>query len=241
MTHNIMQMIVLSTGHLDWSTVQLLEHTPILSERYPVMGAPIPYGFLVYAHDDDDPGIPRDLWACCVYARKQGCDYIRFDAEEDICDDLPDLTATHRVADALAQLPPTHVATFVGEAWVGNRATPVDDGAFEFPVNGAEIEDAGGFAGDSTPTDCEPRGDWDALKGAHAAPPQVRDWTGPYTIKLRPIDQAAGGALAPADAAPADGGDDVEACRDCGEPLDEAGDGYDGRCPSCADRADVAA
>jgi len=45
MTHNIMQMIVLSTGHLQWSTVQLLEVTPVLSERYPVLGAPIPYGF----------------------------------------------------------------------------------------------------------------------------------------------------------------------------------------------------
>lgn len=140
MAQNIMRMIVLSTGHLQWSTVQLLEHTPVMSERYPVMGAPIPYGFLVYAHDDLQENIPDDLWACCVYARKQECDYIRFDAEEDVCDDLPDLTGTH--PGAVTSDPPS---------------------------------------------------------------------------------------------------DDVEVCRDCSAPLAEAGDGYDGRCPSCADRADVAA
>ena len=29
-------------------------------------------------------------------------------------------------------------------------------------------------------------------------------------------------------------------CRDCDEPYDSAGDGYDGRCPACADKAEEA-
>jgi len=32
--------------------------------------------------------------------------------------------------------------------------------------------------------------------------------------------------------------EDENACRDCGEHYDDGGDGYDGLCPSCADKAE---
>jgi hypothetical protein len=32
--------------------------------------------------------------------------------------------------------------------------------------------------------------------------------------------------------------DDDNTCRTCGEPYEEGGDGYDGECPSCADKTD---
>lgn len=245
MTHNISRMIALSTGHLTWSTVQLLEHTPISSSHYPVMGGPIPYGFFVYAHDEQGDGpdaIPEDLWACCEFARAQGCDYIRFDAEEDVVDELPDHTATHPGGPSgpppsLEQAPLTHLATFVGEAWINNHAVPVDDAEFEYAVSAQEIADAGGFAPGVDPEACEPcRGDWDALKSAAMAPDMVRHWNGPFTIAVRALPSAFGDA-----AASADPGEEAEACSECGTALDDAGDGYDGRCPSCADRADPSA
>lgn len=166
MTHNIMRMLVLSTGHLTGETVRLLDTTPVLSERYPVMGAPIPYGFLVYAHDDGEDGIPPDLWACCAYARRLGCDYIRFDAEEELADGLEDHSSTH-----------------------GSTAVELDT--------------------------------------ADGAAPEVKLDNGRLT----------------ADAAIAPAGDDAEAdaCSDCGVELAEAGDGYDGLCPTCADSAAASA
>lgn len=33
----------------------------------------------------------------------------------------------------------------------------------------------------------------------------------------------------------------LELCRECGAPLEDAGDGYDGLCPNCADAAEAAA
>ncbi|MBX5130742.1 hypothetical protein HJB53_30090 [Rhizobium lentis] len=32
--------------------------------------------------------------------------------------------------------------------------------------------------------------------------------------------------------------DDEDACRDCGEHYADGGDGYNGRCPDCADKAE---
>ena len=32
--------------------------------------------------------------------------------------------------------------------------------------------------------------------------------------------------------------EDEETCRTCGEKYDPYGDGYDGECPSCADKTD---
>lgn len=32
--------------------------------------------------------------------------------------------------------------------------------------------------------------------------------------------------------------DDDDECRTCGERYDDCGDGYDGECPSCADKSD---
>ncbi|TDW20483.1 hypothetical protein EV128_125113 [Rhizobium azibense] len=31
---------------------------------------------------------------------------------------------------------------------------------------------------------------------------------------------------------------DEDACRDCGEHYEDGGDGYNGRCPDCADKAE---
>ncbi|QIG69336.1 hypothetical protein EVB78_134 [Rhizobium phage RHph_N1_15] len=36
---------------------------------------------------------------------------------------------------------------------------------------------------------------------------------------------------------PSETSDDEEPCRTCGEAYDHYGDGYDGECPSCADRS----
>lgn len=35
-----------------------------------------------------------------------------------------------------------------------------------------------------------------------------------------------------------DGDEDENTCRTCGEPYEEGGDGFDGECPSCADKTD---
>lgn len=165
MAGNIMQMLVLSTGHLTWETIRLLETTPVLSERYPVMGAPIPYGFLVYAHDEDGAGnIPPDLWACCQHAVSLNCSYIRFDAEEDLVEGLTDHTGTH------------------GKAGVG------------VAKESTQAHAASGASG--------------RLSAELAVPPTADD-------------------------------DEVDVCSDCGAQLADAGDGYDGRCPTCADRADA--
>ncbi len=234
MALNISRIIALSTGHLTGDTMNRLENTPYDSSTYPVAGGPIPYGFFVYAHDDQGEGpdaVPDDVWTCCEFARAQGCDYIRFDCDVDMIPDLPDHSSTHGVAGgpAAAAAPDAHpspaigAVAFVGEAWVNDHAVAVDEGSVLFLVTADDIR-AAGYDPELPDLWSLRSADLDGLKDVPSAPDLVRNWPGPFTITLSRLDD-----------------EDAEACSDCGAPLDEAGDGYDGRCPSCADRvADTA-
>jgi hypothetical protein len=78
----------LSTGHLTAATRRLLDTTKM--ERWPVAGGRMPFGFFIYAHDEDSEGnIPADLWACIQLAHKHGADYILFDCDAELIEDLP--------------------------------------------------------------------------------------------------------------------------------------------------------
>jgi hypothetical protein len=76
---DIRPVLFLSTAHIDPATAKLLDETPL--SDWPVYGGPIPDGYLIYAHDDEQGEIPADLWACCVLAREFKCEYIRFDRD----------------------------------------------------------------------------------------------------------------------------------------------------------------
>jgi hypothetical protein len=54
------------------------------------------YGFLLWVPDDPmesaavtEDGIPENLLAVQLYARKHDCDYVLFDADAEVDDDLP--------------------------------------------------------------------------------------------------------------------------------------------------------
>jgi hypothetical protein len=81
--------LCLSTAHVAETTANILNTTSY--EKWPVCGGPWHFGWLVYAHDDDcgDPPMPRDLWACCCFAREHGFDYILFDQDAEPVDGLP--------------------------------------------------------------------------------------------------------------------------------------------------------
>lgn len=82
-------VVVLSTAHLSGSTINLLDVTPV--DRWPVAGGPIPFGYYIWAPEDadEDREIPSDLAKVLQWARAQAFDYVQFDADEDIRDDLP--------------------------------------------------------------------------------------------------------------------------------------------------------
>ena len=86
---NILAVLDLSTAHLKPETVSLLDDTP--AHLWPVSGGHIPYGYFMYAHDENmgDPGIPDDLWACIEFARANGCSHLRFDCDADSYEGLP--------------------------------------------------------------------------------------------------------------------------------------------------------
>lgn len=78
---NVRRFLDLSTGHLTPATRNLLDSTGI--DAWPVVGGRMPYGYFIYAHDEDcgeDP-MPADLWSACVMARSLGCEYLLFDAD----------------------------------------------------------------------------------------------------------------------------------------------------------------
>lgn len=83
----IRSMLVLSTGHVSDETRKILEGEAV--KDWPVVGFNGVFGWVIYAHDDDDPDIPRDLWSVFEYARSKGCDYIMFDADADTIEELP--------------------------------------------------------------------------------------------------------------------------------------------------------
>lgn len=73
-----LHVLDISTAHLAPETMEFLDSRR--KEAWPVIGGHIPYGYFVYAHDEDDPEIPRDLWACFEFAHTNGCSHLRFDA-----------------------------------------------------------------------------------------------------------------------------------------------------------------
>lgn len=94
----IQNMMVLSTGHFSKETLQWLTDIDWTCEG--PAGGDIPYGWFLYAHDDNMTykridgkltaiEFPPDLWACFEYARKHHCHYIRFDCDLETVDDLP--------------------------------------------------------------------------------------------------------------------------------------------------------
>lgn len=87
------------------------------------------------------------------------------------------------------EMPPAVArATFIGQAWINDHAIPVDDGRFSYLVTAEDIASAGG-ADPEDPEGLTPaRGDWDDLRTALFAPPQVRAWAGPFEIVLSPLE-----------------------------------------------------
>jgi arylsulfatase A-like enzyme len=86
---------------------------------------------------------------------------------------------------------PRFRAEFIGQAWIRDVAMEVDDSRWEYTVTAAEVDAAGGLAEDSDEAadDLAPkRGDWDALRTAAGAPPEVKAWSGPYDIELHKLE-----------------------------------------------------
>lgn len=86
------KLLVLSTGHVtDPATRKMLTETS--PDNYPTLGGSTHYGWFCYASDENDgvgrDRIPDDLWACMLFARANGADYILFDADGDQVDGLP--------------------------------------------------------------------------------------------------------------------------------------------------------
>lgn len=82
-------VVVLSTGHLSGATINLLDVTPL--DKWPCAGGPIPYGYYIWAPEDanEDRETPDDLTKVLLWARSKGFDYVQFDADEEMIDDLP--------------------------------------------------------------------------------------------------------------------------------------------------------
>ena len=78
-----------TAGMLDDSVHQFLGTAPFIA--YPLGDA----GWLVYVPSEDSPNTNTlaefhpDLLACMEYARQHNCDYIMFDQDGTVIDDLP--------------------------------------------------------------------------------------------------------------------------------------------------------
>lgn len=82
------KLLVLSTGHVTSPETRAALDDGF--DQWPCSGGRTEYGWLCYAHDENcGDTIPADLWACMVFARSEGCDYILFDADADQIDALP--------------------------------------------------------------------------------------------------------------------------------------------------------
>ena len=83
------KMLVLSTSHVTAATARLLDHTP--RPDWPVSGGPHGlYGWFCYAHDEDPQGnIPLEMMNVFWFARENECDYVLFDRDADVIDELP--------------------------------------------------------------------------------------------------------------------------------------------------------
>ncbi|PPC99629.1 MAG: hypothetical protein CTY35_03575 [Methylotenera sp.] len=87
-THEIRKVLVLSTAHIEPLTMRIAPQLPhFISEHQ--YGA---YFYVGQAGDvtpfEDPEDYPDDLYQCLLYARKLGCDEIKFDSDGEIYDDL---------------------------------------------------------------------------------------------------------------------------------------------------------
>ena len=88
MTLELRKLLSLSTGHVtDPATREMLNDNT--SENYPTLGGSTHYGWFVYANEENHYNIPADLWACMVFARLHGADYILFDCDAGPVEGLP--------------------------------------------------------------------------------------------------------------------------------------------------------
>lgn len=93
----IEKMAVVGTIHLSLQTREWLEALNWQSEG--PAGGPITYGWMVYAHDDNECSVghaehapageyPADLWAVFKMAHEKRVSYIKFDQDEFAIDGL---------------------------------------------------------------------------------------------------------------------------------------------------------
>ena len=80
-------LLALSTAHVTGDTARMLNEWP--HDKWPVSGGSHPYGWFIYAHDDCYHGMPDDLVAIFIFARKNGFDYIMFDCDVEPITELP--------------------------------------------------------------------------------------------------------------------------------------------------------
>lgn len=92
MTPEVLNVVVLSTGHVSEQTSVMLRR-PV--SEWPCSGGPYgDVGWFVYCHEDQgDPSnmrdfIPDDLFAAMTYARTAGHSYILFDRDAPKIEDL---------------------------------------------------------------------------------------------------------------------------------------------------------
>ena len=83
----IRKFLTLSTSHVTNDTRRILDESKLTD--WPVFGFQGVFGWVIYAHEETDETIPEELWRVMQYARANGCDYIMFDADADMIDDLP--------------------------------------------------------------------------------------------------------------------------------------------------------
>ena len=87
----IRKFLTCAAHHLPLDFAKHLEEAPL--EQWRVAGGRTPFGFFVYAHDEDGNGpgdnIPAEVMAIFAYAREHGCDYVYFDRDADDLDGFP--------------------------------------------------------------------------------------------------------------------------------------------------------
>ena len=125
------RVCVLSTGHLTGATLNLLNATPM--PDWPVAGGQLMYGFYVYAHDEMDEGAPADLSACCTWAHARGFDYIQFDADAALREELPGYEHGPEV-----ELAPS-IARMYGAALLAELRTMVAESALPYRPNAPHV------------------------------------------------------------------------------------------------------
>lgn len=83
-----MEAIVISTAHVPQDVAEMLDNTPV--EKWPVSGFKGPYGWIIYAHDEDvADDIHPALMKVFSWARREGFSWVRFDGDANHVSCLP--------------------------------------------------------------------------------------------------------------------------------------------------------